>query len=141
MVTSEGKKEHIINGLEAGAIDCLTKPFFLPELKARVRAVLRFKNVHDDLIKMKEQLIKKEMTAKIRDTTNIIHETIHNNVEIILTKLTYIRKHRQYLSEKDFNIIESAAGNIKNTVANLTFLDTLTYKVYHSISGIAEKIH
>jgi DNA-binding response OmpR family regulator len=61
MITALERKEDIIKGFEAGAIDYITKPFFLPELKARVNAVLRLKNIYDELIAMRERLIKDEM--------------------------------------------------------------------------------
>ena len=41
ILTARGEVEDRVNGLDAGAIDYLTKPFSLSELAARVRAQLR----------------------------------------------------------------------------------------------------
>jgi DNA-binding response OmpR family regulator len=41
MLTALGGMHHKVSGLEAGADDYLTKPFDLPELLARIRALLR----------------------------------------------------------------------------------------------------
>jgi DNA-binding response OmpR family regulator len=41
IVSAKGTKKEIVNGLESGVDDYLTKPLHLPELAARVRAVLR----------------------------------------------------------------------------------------------------
>lgn len=41
MLTSRGEEADRVRGLETGADDYVTKPFSLPELTARVRAVLR----------------------------------------------------------------------------------------------------
>ncbi|MDT8344264.1 MAG: phosphate regulon transcriptional regulator PhoB [Thermohalobaculum sp.] len=41
MLTARGEEEDRIRGLETGADDYLTKPFSVPELVARVRALLR----------------------------------------------------------------------------------------------------
>jgi DNA-binding response OmpR family regulator len=41
MVTARSDTEDVINGLEAGADDYVTKPFELDELTARIRALLR----------------------------------------------------------------------------------------------------
>jgi len=41
ILTARGEVEDRVNGLDAGAIDYLTKPFSLSELAARIRAQLR----------------------------------------------------------------------------------------------------
>ena len=41
MLTARGEEEDRIRGLDTGADDYLTKPFSVPELTARVRALLR----------------------------------------------------------------------------------------------------
>ena len=41
MLTARNEMEDKVSGLDAGADDYLTKPFFFPELLARVRALLR----------------------------------------------------------------------------------------------------
>ena len=41
MVTARGDTEDVVNGLEAGADDYVTKPFVATELSARIRALLR----------------------------------------------------------------------------------------------------
>ncbi|MCG6945707.1 MAG: response regulator [Deltaproteobacteria bacterium] len=56
MVTVLDKKENIVKALEAGAIDYVTKPFFMPELTARVKAVLTLKKHYDESIEVKKQL-------------------------------------------------------------------------------------
>jgi DNA-binding response OmpR family regulator len=41
VLTAQGEIEHRVTGLDAGAVDYLTKPFSLTELAARIRAQLR----------------------------------------------------------------------------------------------------
>lgn len=41
MITARGSEMDKVGGLDMGADDCLTKPFSIPELLARIRAVLR----------------------------------------------------------------------------------------------------
>jgi PAS domain S-box-containing protein len=57
MVTVVDKKENIIDGLEAGAIDYVAKPFFVLEMTARVKAILTLKKHYDESIEIKRQLI------------------------------------------------------------------------------------
>jgi DNA-binding response OmpR family regulator len=141
MITALEKKEDVIKGLEAGATDYIIKPFFLPELKARLNAVLRLKNIYTELIAMREQLIKNEMLNTIKNTTDIIQETVDSNLDIILDKLKYYRHNQQYVSENDLNIIETADTNIKNTVRNLSLLDSFVSKIYQRISVIVDRIY
>jgi diguanylate cyclase (GGDEF)-like protein/PAS domain S-box-containing protein len=60
MLTVADSKEDIIKGLDAGAIDYVTKPFFVPEVKARINSVVRHKKLHDELEKAREHLAQSE---------------------------------------------------------------------------------
>lgn len=56
LLTSKGEKEDIVDGLEAGADDYLTKPFNADELKARLRTGLRILDLEDRLVQAREQM-------------------------------------------------------------------------------------
>jgi len=60
ILTVIDKKKDIIAGLDAGAIDYITKPFYPSELKARVNSVIRYKKLYDDLNDTKKKLIQSE---------------------------------------------------------------------------------
>ena len=47
LVTAKADTRDIVNGLEAGGDDYLTKPFEQAALVARVRSLLRIKDLHD----------------------------------------------------------------------------------------------
>ena len=59
MVTAKADPRDMIAGLEAGGDDYLTKPFEQAALVARVRSLLRIKELHDTVqpqaAKLKEQ--------------------------------------------------------------------------------------
>jgi DNA-binding response OmpR family regulator len=138
MVTVVDKKEDMIEGLEAGAIDYITKPFFIPELKARINAVLRFKRIHDELKLIREQLIKHEMLNTIKETTTIIQETIDANLAVIFSKLDKLHRKKKSISESDLAKMRNAAKNIQDTIDNLGFLESFAFKVYLNISDISD---
>ncbi len=56
LLTIKGQQREIIEGLEAGADDYVTKPFDLLELKARLRAGRRILELQEQLIASREQL-------------------------------------------------------------------------------------
>ncbi len=56
LLTAKGHPTEIIQGLEAGADDYITKPFDLQELKARLRAGKRILQLQEQLITAREQL-------------------------------------------------------------------------------------
>jgi DNA-binding response OmpR family regulator len=138
MVTVLETKDDVIQGLEAGAIDYITKPFFVPELKARVKAVLRFKKIYDRLTFLQNQLIKEDMLNTIREVTDNIQEAIDDNVAMILKASDYIRQEHGTDLNNDLFRVEEAAISIKNTVSNLGFLESFTFKLYDNVSDIVQ---
>jgi diguanylate cyclase (GGDEF)-like protein len=56
LLTAKGHQTEIIEGLEAGADDYITKPFDLQELKARLRAGKRILELQEQLVTAREQL-------------------------------------------------------------------------------------
>jgi len=56
LLTVKGNQKDIIEGLDAGADDYVTKPFDLIELKARLRAGRRILELQEQLIASREQL-------------------------------------------------------------------------------------
>jgi two-component system cell cycle response regulator len=56
LLTVKGEQQEIVEGLEAGADDYVTKPFDLHELKARLRAGKRIIELQQQLIASRDQL-------------------------------------------------------------------------------------
>jgi two-component system, cell cycle response regulator len=56
LLTAKGQQAEVIEGLDAGADDYLTKPFDLHELKARLRVGKRLIELQEQLVSAREQL-------------------------------------------------------------------------------------
>ena len=56
LLTANDAKEGVVEGLESGADDYLTKPFHFEELKARLRVGLRLLELEDTLVQAREAM-------------------------------------------------------------------------------------
>lgn len=56
LLTARDSKEYVVEGLEAGADDYLTKPFHPQELHARLRVGLRVLELEDNLVQAREAM-------------------------------------------------------------------------------------
>jgi adenylate cyclase len=123
MLTAVGKKEDIVAGLEAGAIDYITKPFFMPELKARLRSVLQHKIMYDELKRIQDTLIRKERMQTVKDLTEAFQGSINGPLTVILGRIHLLKKKHRNISEDDLEILENAAHKIKEIVNHLSIME------------------
>ena len=74
LVTAKSDTRDVIIGLEAGADDYLTKPFEHAALIARVRSMLRIKDLHDTVRSQATQL--KEQTEQLSSWNRMLEERV-----------------------------------------------------------------
>jgi diguanylate cyclase (GGDEF)-like protein len=74
LLTARGHKENIVEGLEAGADDYVTKPFDPYELRARLRAGRRIIELQEQLLSAREALRDQASRDPLTDLWN--HKTI-----------------------------------------------------------------
>ena len=73
LVTALRNSQDRIRGFEAGADDFLSKPINAPELRARVRSLIRIKKYTDDLDSAESVIISMALTIEARDPSTEGH--------------------------------------------------------------------
>ncbi len=95
LVTALDSKEDLVRGLDAGADEFLPKPVSGPELRARVRSMLRIKKQFDEL----------EATLRLReDLANMIVHDLRNPLAVILVCSHMLKK--QTRSPQDLKVVD-----------------------------------
>jgi DNA-binding response OmpR family regulator len=125
MLTAAGNKEDIVKGLEVGAIDYITKPFFMPELKARLRAILQHKIMYDELKRIQDTLIKDERLRTMSAFTEAIQGSVNGPLTLIFGRIHLLRRKEGEISKDDLRILENAANKIKDIINHLGIMECL----------------
>src|SRR5690606_16739651 len=83
LLTARDTTQDKVEGLDAGADDYLTKPINFPELEARVRSMLRIKELQDDLERKNRELERLSISDGLTGLFNHRHiqEVVHEEFE------------------------------------------------------------
>ena len=123
MLTAAGNKEDIVKGLEVGAIDYITKPFFMPELKARLKAILQHKIMYDELKRIQDTLIKNERLRTMSALTEAVQGSVNGPLTLIFGRIHLLRRKEGKISKDDLRTLENAANKIKDIINHLGIME------------------
>ncbi|MET3522129.1 adenylate/guanylate cyclase domain-containing protein [Mesorhizobium abyssinicae] len=104
LVTAKADTRDLVEGLDAGGDDYLTKPFEHRALLARVRSMLRQKALHDTVASQAKRL--EHQAAQLSDWNRSLEQTVAEQV----TELERMARLRRFLPEQVADLIV-AAGN------------------------------
>jgi DNA-binding response OmpR family regulator len=127
VISARNSLDDKVAGLDQGADDYITKPFHLPELHARIRAIYRRKNLNgNSLVEFNE----------IRLDTNTLAATVHGKMLEITRKefdllLYFIVNKNRVLSRQ--SIAAHLWGDYTDDLANFDF-------VYQHVKNLRKKI-
>jgi adenylate cyclase len=102
LVTAKADTRDVVIGLEAGADDYLTKPFEQAALMARVRSLLRLKELHDTV---QQQTVKlKEQTEQLSSWNRLLEERVAQQ----LVEIERISRLQRFLAPQVAQMIASS---------------------------------
>ncbi len=120
-LTAKTEKEDIVEGLELGAVDYVTKPFNSKELMARVNTHLELKAARDTILLQKEEL-KQANATKDKFFSIISHDlknlfsVLHGYSSLLVTKKELLNAEQK---EKFIEQIQRSLGKGYDLLKNL----------------------
>ncbi len=87
LLTAKGDKEDVIEGLEAGANDYITKPFDSEELRARIRVGIRVVELQDRLIEAERNRVLTQAAGAAAHEINQPLTVLVGTTELLLVQL------------------------------------------------------
>ncbi len=132
LVTSQNDIEDRVNGLNCGADDYITKPFALPELKARVRAFLRIKELTDRLKETRALLDQKDKQLFAAQIAGAAAHELGQPLTAMLLNCELMGKitPESAIFQDTLHAIQEQCAQMRGTLAKLNRLDEFKTKSY-----------
>ena len=125
LLTARDQKEDIVEGIEAGADDYVTKPFNPHELKVRVRAGRRILDMHNELMQREKLLGVVEMAGATCHEFNQPMQVISGYTELVLKQVPQSGTlHDEMLKIKDAT---ETMAQITSKLQSITRYETREY--------------
>lgn len=143
-LTAKAQTQDIVDGLDAGASDYMTKPFEFPELMARLRVMLRIKtDINENFISCGSLVVDMNTKRAVRDGVVIdltvreyaILEYLARNKNVVVT--------REQIRANIWNVEEDINSNVVDVY--IRYLrkkidDNFEQKLIHTIRGVGYKL-
>jgi two-component system sensor histidine kinase/response regulator len=113
-ITANVTKKQKIQGLEAGAVDYITKPIDLEETLARVHTQLRLQSIYRENIVLQTRLGDARKTAAVGSITQGIAHNLNNLLGVVVGYLDLIKN-----SSKNPDMIERCLGSMDHAVSRM----------------------
>lgn len=134
-VTAHNSKQNKLDGLQAGAVDYITKPIDLEETMARVRTQLKFLSINQSNIDLTQRLGEARRSATVGALTQGIAHNLNNLLGVVMGYLELAKVNHQDAEKVLANIarVETAGNRI---VAIIKQLSTVAFTNHLPINEI-----
>lgn len=145
MITARDSLEDLVLGLEKGADDYLTKPFQYEELRARVRALLRVRNLnlmlqraHAEVVGLQDQLIEAERRALVGELAGAAAHELGQPLSAILLNIFLVEKLGSNSPKGGLALkaLQQDAEKMKTLVEQLRAIDPSSASAYYQARKI-----
>ena len=132
-ITAKSSKEGKLEGLDAGAVDYITKPIDLDETLARVRTQLRLQEMFRENVELQERLGDARKAAAVGAITQGIAHNLNNLLGVVVGYLDLIKN-----SGDGSDMVKRSVGLMDNAVNRMVGiirqLSTIANKERHQLS-------
>ncbi len=135
-VTAQNSKEGKLEGLQAGAVDYITKPVDLEETTARVRAQLKYHAINKENVELTRRLGESRRAAAIGALTQGIAHNLNNMLGVVMGYLELAKANHTDPEKVLKNIarVESAGNRIVGIIKQLSAVAFTTRLALNAIS-------
>lgn len=143
MVTACEDVDSKIRGLASGGDDYLTKPFEITELQARIKSLMRIRELQDKINEMNKKLLVSERLSAVIATVATLNHEINNPLCSMLLDLQMLQLSADFISipqdiQDKIKKIEASAARIADITKKLSELQEISTKEYVGKSEIIE---
>ncbi len=120
-ITAKSTKQGKLQGLDAGAVDYITKPIDLDETIARVKTQLRFQQINRENIDLQKRLADSRQTAAIGAITQGISHNLNNLLGVVVGYLDLLKAANEnpQLTARCINLMDQSIQRMVNIVRQL----------------------
>jgi len=121
-ITAKSAKEDVLQGLDTGAVDYITKPLELDETLARIQTQLRVQEMHRQNLDLSNRLADMRRASTVGAITQGIAHNLNNLLGVVVgyIDLMKIGKNKPELVERSINSMESAITRMVTIVSQLS---------------------
>ena len=135
-ITAKASKEGKLEGLDAGAVDYITKPIDLDETLARVRTQLRLQEMFQENLKLQERLGDARKAAAVGAITQGIAHNLNNLLGVVVGYLDLIKNGHDSpdMIQRSVGLMDHAINRMVNIIRQL---GTIANNERHELTALS----